>query len=280
MFFGIESGVQELLDAFIDQAPGPLPRPADIRTVSPEEAQFTGVVFKIQANMDPKHRDRCAFLRICSGEFQEGMTVFHVRHDREFKITNAIRFLSQERTNIDLAYAGDIIGIRDRRTLMIGDTITQGEKLHFSGIPQFSPDIFCRVELRNPIKNKQLQKGLEQMAEEGTSQIFRRKHNSETIIGVVGELQLEVVKFRLLHEYGAEAVFIPLPFTASRWFHVADKPAAEKFFGYHHSAIVYDVRGYPMMLFKGDWEREYIEKENPKVTFCSSLLHYLGNLNG
>lgn len=219
VFFGSAMknfGVQELLEAFIRHAPSPLPRPADLRTVTPDEANFTGVVFKIQANMDPKHRDRCAFVRICSGQFSEGMSVYHVRQDREFKINNAIRFFSRERTSVERAYAGDIIGIQDKGNLVIGDTLTEGEKIQFTGIPQFSPEIFCNVSLSNPIKNKQLQKGLQQLAEEGTSQIFRRLHNSETIIGVVGELQLDVVKFRLLHEYGAEAVFTPLPFTSSR----------------------------------------------------------------
>ncbi len=277
VFFGSavnNFGIQELLEAFLRYAPGPQPRPALERTVEPDEAQLTGLIFKIQANMDPKHRDRCAFLRICSGEFVHGMEVYQVRQEKRSKITNAIQFMSQERTNIDRAYAGDIIGIRDRGNLMIGDTITLGEDLKFTGIPQFSPDIFSRVELKNPIKNKQLQKGLEQLSEEGTSQIFRRRHNSETIIGVVGQLQLEVVKFRLLHEYGADAIFNSLNYTVSRWYHSPDKQEMELFWDHYQSHIVYDVRGYPMILFKAEWEREYIEERNGKIRFYSSLINY------
>lgn len=276
VFFGSavnNFGMQELLDAFIRLAPAPRPRPADTREVSPKEAKFTGLIFKIQANMDPKHRDRTAFLRICSGEFVQGMTAYHVRQEREFRINNALQFMSKERKNVDRAYAGDIIGIHDKN-LTIGDAITEGEVLKFTGVPQFSPDLFARVDLKNPIKNKQLQKGLEQLAEEGTSQIFRRKHNSEAILGVVGQLQFEVVKFRLLHEYGADAVFTPLPYALSCWYHSTDKKVMENFEDYYRSHIVYDVRGYPMMLFKTEWERDYIQKNQPKVKFFSNLIAY------
>ncbi len=277
VFFGSavnNFGIQELLDAFTAYAPSPLSRPAESRTVSPDEAHFTGLVFKIQANMDPKHRDRFAFLRICSGEFVQGMTLFHVRQAREFKLNNATQFMSQERKNIDRAYAGDIIGIHDRGNLIIGDTITMGEPLKFTGIPQFSPDIFCRVELKNPIKMKQLQKGLEHLSEEGTSQLFRQKHNSNNIIGVVGRLQLEVVKFRLLNEYGADAVFTPMNYTCSRWYHCTNKKELEDFENYYRTHIVYDVRGYPMILFKTDWEENYVKEKRPEVCFYSSLINY------
>ncbi len=276
VFFGSavnNFGIQELLDAFIDFAPSPRARPAETRDVQPNEATFTGLVFKIQANMDPKHRDRTAFLRICSGEFVQGMTAYHVRQEREFRINNALQFMSKERKNVDRAYAGDIIGINDKN-LTIGDAITEGEHLRFTGVPQFSPDLFARVDLKNPIKNKQLQKGLEQLAEEGTSQIFRRKYNSDAIMGVVGQLQFEVVKFRLLHEYGADAVFTPLPYTLSCWYHSEDKKVMEDFADYYRAHIVYDVRGYPMILFKTEWERDYIQKNQPKVKFFSNLIAY------
>ncbi len=277
VFFGSAMnnfGVQELLDAFIAYAPSPRARPSESRLVEPDEANFTGLIFKIQANMDPKHRDRCAFLRICSGEFIQGMTVYHVRQQRNFKINNAIQFMSQDRKNIDRAYAGDIIGIHDRGNLMIGDALTSGEELKFTGIPQFSPEIFCRVELKNPIKIKQLHKGLDQLAEEGASQIFRKKHNSEVIIGLIGQLQLEVVKFRLLHEYGADAVFTPLNYNISRWYHSDNKKVMENFLSYYHSQIVYDVREYPIILFKNDWEKDYIEGKNPDIRFYASLMNY------
>lgn len=277
VFFGSalnNFGVQELLGSFVRFAPAPLPRPADRRIVAPSEEDFSGVVFKIQANMDPKHRDRYAFLRICSGAYEPGMNVYHVRLARHFKINNAMRFLSQDRSTVEKAYAGDIIGIYDRGTLMIGDTLTAGEDIKFTGIPQFSPEFFCRVELKNPIKMKQLQKGLEQLAEEGTSQLFRRKHKSDAIIGVVGRLQFEVVQFRLLNEYGAEAIFTALPYNCSRWYRAASEEALKKFEDYYRDQTVFDVRGYPLVLFKSDWEQGYVQDKNPEVKFYSSLLNY------
>lgn len=277
VFFGSavnNFGIQELLKAFVNDAPPPLARPAETRLIEADEADFTGLIFKIQANMDPKHRDRIAFLRICSGEFVQGMTVFNARLGREFRINNALQFMSQKRTNVDRAYAGDIIGIHDRGTLMIGDTITTGENLKFLGIPQFSPDLFSLVTLKNPIKMKQLQKGLEQLSEEGTSQLFRRKYNSDSIIGVVGQLQFEVVKFRLLNEYGADAVFHPMNYTCSRWYRFTNKKAEDEFENYYRSHIVYDVRGYPMILFKTEWEQKYVQEKHPNVRFYSSLINY------
>jgi len=277
VFFGSaikNFGIKELLEAFISYAPSPLPRPSETRLVDAYEPKFTGLIFKIQANMDPKHRDRVAFMRICSGEFFQGMSVYHVRSEREFKIKNALQFMSQKRTNADRAYAGDIIGIHDRGNLMIGDAITTGEKLSFTGIPQFSPDHFSMVNLKNPIKIKQLQKGLEQLAEEGSSQLFRRKQNTDTIIGVVGQLQLEVVKFRLLHEYMADASFYPMPYTYSRWYRSNDHKKQTEFENYYRAHIVYDVRGYPMMLFKNEWELHYIQGKHPKMNFYSSLINY------
>lgn len=280
VFFGSainNFGIRELLEAFISYAPAPLPRPTETRLIDAYEPEFTGLIFKVQANMDPNHRDRIAFLRICSGEFVQGMSVYHVRSDREFKIKNAIQFMSQKRINADRAYAGDIIGIHDRKKLMIGDAITAGEKLKFTGIPQFSPDRFSLVSLKNPIKIKQLQKGLEQLSEEGSSQIFRRKHNSDTIMGVVGQLQFEVVKFRLLHEYGADAIFHPMPYTYSRWYRSNNRKQQNEFESYYRAHIVYDVRGYPMMLFKSEWELNYILGKHPDMTFYSSLINYEQN---
>lgn len=267
-------GVQELLEAFIHFAPSPLPRPAQTRSVEPTENDFTGLVFKIQANMDPKHRDRCAFVRICSGEFVPGMSVYHVRLGRDIKINNALQFMSRERSTIEKAYAGDVIGIIDRGNLMIGDTLTQGEELKFTGIPQFSPDLFALVELKNPIKMKQLQNGLNHLSEEGSSQVFRRKYNSDTILGVVGRLQFEVVKYRLLHEYGADAIFTNLGFSCSRWYFSENPKALAEFEDYYAAQIVFDVRDYPVILFKDDWEQEYVQKKCPEITFYSSLISY------
>lgn len=277
VFFGSalhNFGVQELLNAFVAYAPGPLPRPAVAREVQPDEAHFTGMVFKIQANMDPRHRDRCAFIRICSGLFEPGMNVYSPRLKRTIKLNNAVQFMSQERKSIDRAYAGDIIGIVDRGTLMIGDTLTEGEALQFTGVPQFSPELFCRVELKTPLKMKQLQKGLDQLAEEGSSQVFRRKGTSDVFLGVVGRLQFEVVKYRLLNEYGADAIFTPLNYSCSRWYRSDDKKALEKFEDYYRTQIVFGAHGYPMILFKDDWEQGYVAEKCPAIKFYSSLLNY------
>lgn len=277
VFFGSAGnnfGVQELLDSFIETAPLPQSRPAVERTIDPNEENFSAVIFKIQANMDPKHRDRIAFARICSGAYTPGMEAYNVRLERYFKIGNALQFLSQERKSVESAVAGDIIGLHDHGTLMIGDTLTKGEKLKFTGIPHFSPDLFCRVELKNPIKVKQLHKGLDQLSEEGTSQVFRRSYSSETILGVVGRLQFEVVKFRLLHEYGADAEFSPLPYTSSAWYLCKDKKILDEFESYYREQIVTDPRGYPMILFKSDWENDYIQKKYPAVNFYTSLLNF------
>ncbi len=277
VFFGSainNFGIRELLDAFVNYAPSPLPRPAETRIVDPSEENFSGLIFKIQANMDPNHRDRVAFLRICAGEFIQGMSVYHVRAGKEFRIKNALQFMSQKRSNVDRAYAGDIIGIHDRGNLMIGDALTMGEDLKFTGIPQFSPDRFSLVTLKNPIKVKQLHKGVEQLAEEGSSQLFRRKYNSDIIIGVVGQLQFEVVKFRLLNEYGADAIFHPMNYTCSRWYRSADRKKQEEFENYYRDHIVYDARGYPMILFKSEWELGYIQGKHPEINFYSSLINY------
>lgn len=277
VFFGSalnNFGVQELLNAFVKSAPPPRPRPADTRLVDPSEDNLTGVIFKIQANMDPKHRDRYAFLRICSGVYEPGMTVYHARSQRTFKINNALRFMAQDRESVEQAVAGDIIGLYDRGTLIIGDTITEGEDLRFTGIPMFSPEYFCRVELKNPIKMKQLQKGLDQLAEEGTSQVFRRKTTSDTFIGVVGRLQFEVVQFRLLNEYGAEAIFTALPYSGSRWYRAPDEKTREKFEDYYSDRVMIDARTYPMILFKDEWEMKYVAEKNPDIKFYSSLIAY------
>lgn len=277
VFFGSainNFGIYELLQHVIDDAPAPLPRPAKSRTVDSKEADFSAVVFKIQANMDPKHRDRCAFLRICSGVFEPGMQTHHVRLGRQYKIQNALQFLSQSRENVQKAYAGDIIGVNDRGNLKIGDTLTAGEEIQFTGIPQFSPDLFSLVELKTPLKMKQLQKGLEQLAEEGSSQLFKRKYNSDSIVGVVGRLQFEVVKFRLLNEYGADAVFTNLPYTCSRWYRCDDLKALQDFESYFQTQVVFDVNDYPMMLFKDDWELNYISEKHPDIRFYSSLLAF------
>ena len=215
-------GVQELLDNFIDVAPAPRPRATETRMVDANEEKFTGFVFKIQANMDPQHRDRIAFLRVCSGKYEKGQRAFHVRIGREVQIANAITFMAQEREQVDAAYAGDIIGVHNHGTIRIGDTFSEGEPLKFTGIPNFAPELFRRAHIRNPMKVKALQKGLEQLTEEGATQLFRPLNSNDLILGAVGALQFEVVAHRLQHEYGVDCAFEPVAVTTARWVHCDD----------------------------------------------------------
>jgi len=210
-------GVQQLLDTFVEHAPHPLPREATTRAVSPYEEPFSGFTFKIQANMDPAHRDRIAFFRICSGKFTRGMKVRHVRLGREVQIANATIFMAQDRTNVEEAWPGDIIGIHNHGTIKIGDTFTTGEDLKFTGIPSFAPEHFRKVRLLNPMKSKALEKGLVQLAEEGATQVFKPVMGADWVIGAVGLLQFEVVMHRLEHEYGVKVAFEPVSYVTARW---------------------------------------------------------------
>lgn len=222
-------GVRELLDGFIAMAPGPRPREALPRRVEPTEEAFSGFVFKIQANMDPQHRDRIAFLRVCAGRYRKGMRLRHVRLARDVQIHNAITFMANEREHVDEACAGDVIGLHNHGTIRIGDAFTEGEALAFAGIPSFAPELFRRVILRNPLKMKQLGKGLEQLTEEGATQLFRPLSSNDLILGAVGTLQFDVVAHRLQHEYGVDAAFEPVPITTARWVRSEDSRALADF---------------------------------------------------
>ncbi len=222
VFFGSgvnNFGVQSVLDAIVDLSPEPLARAAESRTVQPHEAKFSAFVFKIQANMDPRHRDRIAFLRICSGKFERGMKIRQVASGKVMAVNNAITFMAQDRSIMDEAYAGDIIGIPNHGTIRLGETFSEGEDLRFTGIPSFAPELFQRAVLRNPLKLKQLQKGLQQLAEEGATQLFRPLGTNELILGAVGALQFDVVAHRLEHEYGVDAIFEPYNVATARWLH-------------------------------------------------------------
>lgn len=221
-------GVQQLLDTFVENAPAPRPREAVTRTVSPYEEPFTAFAFKIQANMDPAHRDRIAFFRICSGKFTRGMKVRHVRLGREMAINNATIFMAQDRTNVDEAFPGDIIGIHNHGTIKIGDTFTMGEELKFTGIPNFAPEHFRKVRLLDPLKSKALEKGLTQLAEEGTTQVFRPLMGADWIVGAVGVLQFDVVMHRLEHEYNVRATYEPAAYATARWV-TGEKKKLEEF---------------------------------------------------
>jgi len=231
VFFGSalnSFGLLELLDNFVDAAPPPLPRAAIERTVAPTEARFTGFVFKIQANMDPAHRDRVAFLRICSGRFSEGMRLRHVRLGRDIQVAGALSFMAGSRELAAEAWPGDIIGLHNHGTIQIGDTFTEGEALKFTGVPHFAPEIFRRVILRDPLRNKALIKGLVQLSEEGATQVFRPLNSNQLILGAVGVLQFDVVAWRLKHEYGVEASFEPTAVVTARWLQPRDAGVLEK----------------------------------------------------
>ncbi len=232
VFFGSainNFGIKELLDAFAEYAPAPLPRPAETRRVQPEEDKFTGFVFKIQANMDPAHRDRIAFVRVCSGMFSQGMKVRHVRIARDIKIGNAITFMAGDREHAQEAYPGDIIGFHNHGTIQIGDTFSEGEALKFTGIPHFAPELFRRARLKDPLRMKALQKGLEQLCEEGASQLFRPLLNNDLIVGAVGVLQFDVVVHRLKDEYNVECLFEAVNVATVRWVSCADAKKLDEF---------------------------------------------------
>jgi peptide chain release factor 3 len=220
VFFGSgvnNFGVQSVLDAIVEMSPEPLAREAQTRVVQPHEPKFAAFVFKIQANMDPKHRDRIAFLRICSGKFERGMKIKQVAGGKQMAVNNAITFMAQDRSIMDEAYAGDIIGIPNHGTIRLGETFTEGEDLRFIGIPSFAPELFQRAVLKNPLKLKQLQKGLQQLAEEGATQLFRPVGTNDLILGAVGALQFDVVAHRLEFEYSVDAVFEPVSVATARW---------------------------------------------------------------
>lgn len=222
-------GVKELLDALVEFAPTPRPRQTVTREVQPTEDKFTGFVFKIQANMDPNHRDRIAFMRVCSGSYQKGKKIRHVRIGKDVTISNAITFMAQEREQVEEAFSGDIIGLHNHGTIQIGDTFTQGEDLKFTGIPHFAPEIFRRARLRDPLKSKQLLKGLEQLSEEGATQLFKPLNSNDLILGAVGMLQFDVVAFRLKAEYNVDCSFENINVATARWVYCKDDKKLDEF---------------------------------------------------
>jgi peptide chain release factor 3 len=231
VFFGSalnSFGLHELLDAFVDSAPPPRPRRAIEREVLPMEPRFSGFVFKIQANMDPSHRDRVAFMRICSGRYEEGMKLKHVRLGRDLQVAGALTFMAGSRDHVAEAFSGDIIGVHNHGTIQIGDTFTQGESLKFTGIPHFAPELFRRVMLKDPLRNKALIKGLVQLSEEGATQVFRPLNSNTLILGAVGVLQFDVVAWRLKNEYGVEAAFENTSVATARWLYCKDESVLER----------------------------------------------------
>jgi len=270
VFFGSainNFGVRELLDCLVDIAPSPRVHESEERIVEAHEDKFSGFVFKIHANLDPKHRDRIAFLRICSGRFEKNKSYLHVRSGKPFKTANPTAFMAQDRNIIDYAYPGDIIGLHDTGTFKIGDTLTEGEKIKFKGIPSFAPQIFRTVINLDPMKSKQFNKGLEQLAEEGVVQLFTKRYTKERLLGVVGMLQLDVIKHRLEHEYKASCRFDNSSFTTACWIKCDDKKILDNFVSVHSSKIADDVRGETVFLSSNKWLLERTLEEFPKISY-------------
>jgi len=272
VFFGSainNFGVQSLLDAVVELSPAPQARVTASRTVEADEAKFSGFVFKIQANMDPKHRDRIAFLRVCSGRFERGMKIKQVASGKQLAVNNAITFMAQDRSTTDEAYSGDIIGIPNHGTVKLGDTFSEGEDLKFIGIPCFAPEHFRRARLQNPLKMKQLQKGLQQLAEEGASQLFRPLLSNDMILGAVGILQFDVVAHRLQHEYGVEVIFEPYDCATARWLRgsTADLSAIADRYGFN---VALDGAGDYVYLAPNRVNLQMAQERYPDITFLET----------
>jgi peptide chain release factor 3 len=280
MFFGSainNFGVQEVLDALVDLAPAPAQRPSLQRTVTPHEKKFTGVVFKIQANMDPSHRDRIAFVRVASGKFERGMRLKVVRSGKELRPNTVVTFMSQRRELLEQAYAGDIIGIPNHGVLQLGDTLTEGEALQFTGLPFFAPEMFRTVEVADPLRTKQLKAGLQQLGEEGAIQVFRPAAGSVLMLGAVGQLQFEVVAHRLEHEYGCKARVAPARYNVARWVTCSDENGGEnelqRFIDHNAHRVAFDAVGAPTVLLEYAGELRAMQDNWPKIQFHALREH-------
>ncbi len=276
VFFGSainNFGVREILNALLDWAPPPRPRDATMRVVSPSETPFSGFVFKIQANMDANHRDRIAFLRVCSGRFQRGMKIKHLRLDREIRVSNVVTFMASSREQVGEAYAGDIIGLPNHGNMQIGDGFSEGELLQFSGIPYFAPDFFRSVRIRNPIKVKQLHKGLQQLGEEGAIQVFKPVSGGDLILGAVGVLQFDVVASRLMAEYGVDAIFDGTSISSARWITCGNKEMLADFEKSLAHNIAYDAAHNMAYLAPNSVNLKLTQERWPQVIFHTTREH-------
>ncbi len=277
LFFGSainNFGVKEVLDALSELAPAPKPRAAIQRVVNPDEQAFSGVVFKVQANMDPAHRDRIAFVRICSGKFTRGMQLKIGRTGKSMRTASAMSFLSQRRELLEEAYAGDIIGLPNHGLLQLGDTLTEGEKLQYTGLPFFAPEIFQAVEVADPMRAKQLRTGLQQLGEEGAIQVFRPHDGGALLLGAVGTLQFEVVAHRLKHEYGVEARLMPTKYRLARWVTAEDPAELKQFIDFNSYRIAYDVVEAPTFL--ASYQGELVIPERWKTIKYHALREHAG----
>jgi len=270
VFFGSainNFGVKEMLDCFVEIAPTPLPRVTEERKVDPEEDQFAGFVFKIHANMDPKHRDRIAFLRVCSGKFERNTNYLHVRQERKMKFSNPTTFMASKKEVVDDAFPGDVVGLYDSGNFKIGDTLTGGEVLHFKGIPSFSPEQFRYVINADPMKQKQLNKGLTQLMDEGVAQLFIKEINQRKIIGTVGALQFDVIQYRLKHEYGASVTYEPLNLHKACWITCTDEAALKDFLKRRKPDLAKDKYGNWVFLAQSAWTLKMAQDNHPEVEF-------------
>tara|TARA_R110002110_G_scaffold415847_1_gene657763 strand:- start:22230 stop:23813 length:1584 start_codon:yes stop_codon:yes gene_type:complete len=276
VFFGTalgNFGVREMLDDFVQWAPAPLDRNANERTVAATEGQLTGFVFKIQANMDPRHRDRIAFMRVCSGRYTKGMKMRHTRLGKEVKIADAVTFKAGERVLVEEAVSGDIIGLHNHGTIQIGDTFTEGEELQFTGIPHFAPELFRRIRLTDPMKSKQLQRGLQQLSEEGSTQVFAPLNSSDLVVGAVGQLQFDVVSYRLKDEYKVEAMYEPVSVYTARWVDCDDPRKLEEFRRKAAEHLSVDGGGYLTYLAPTRVNLALMQERWPDIEFRATREH-------
>ena len=266
-------GVRQMLEGFVAAAPAPLPRASAERLVDPVEEKFSGFVFKIQANMDPRHRDRIAFMRICSGRYQAGMRMRHLRLAKDIKISDAVTFMAGDRTHAEEAFAGDIIGLHNHGTIQIGDSFSEGEQLKFLGVPNFAPELFRRVRARDPLKSKQLERGLDQLAEEGATQVFKPMRRSEYIVGAVGSLQFDVVAFRLQEEYRADCVYEEASVYTARWVTCNDPKKLAEFEARAVENLARDSGGYLAYLAPTRANLMLTQERWPDVRFHTTREH-------
>ena len=274
VFFGSainNFGIRELLDAMTALAPAPTAKHSEERVVQPSEDKFSGFVFKIHANMNPRHRDRVAFLRVCSGTFERNKTYYHVRSGKPFRTANPTAFMAQDSEIVNEAWPGDIVGIHDTGTFKIGDTVTEGEEINFKGIPSFAPQIFRYIVNADPLKEKQYHKGLDQLAEEGVVQIFSKPHQPNVrVLGVVGQLQLEVLQYRMEHEYGAKCAYRPIDLNIAHWITSDEPKALKEFIDEHSRRILVDIRGTHIFMSESEWQFERIKANNLAIRFYST----------
>ncbi|WP_252108729.1 MULTISPECIES: peptide chain release factor 3 [unclassified Halomonas] len=266
-------GVREMLDGFVEYAPAPQPRETDAREVAASDERFTGFVFKIQANMDPNHRDRIAFLRVCSGKYEKNMKMRHVRIGKDVKIADALTFMASDRSQVEEAWPGDIIGLHNHGTVQIGDTFTVGEDMRFTGIPHFAPELFKRVRLKDPLRMKALQKGLQQLSEEGATQVFMPMDNNDLILGAVGTLQFDVVAHRLKEEYKVDCIYEGVNVQTARWIYCDDAKMLEEFKRKASANLAIDGGGYLTYIAPTRVNLQMTQERWPDIRFQPTREH-------